>query len=133
MSPTNRAICSSVPWVAMVGAAKSRPRPVGAPKAPNSAMVLATRRPSLRDTPFPYALGGRNGADQPAEPSRSHQSPTVSSGSHSASSHDRSSDRSSSVGAVAEAAVPADPLSAWAEDPGLVVLVVELMVPLTVV
>ena len=53
-------ICSCVPWVAMVGAASSRPSPPGAPSAPNSAISLlhATRRRRATG-PCRTALGQR--------------------------------------------------------------------------
>ena len=53
MSRTWVSICSRAPWAAMVGAANSRPRPPGAPRAPKSAMTWATWTASARERPRP--------------------------------------------------------------------------------
>src|SRR4051794_12419293 len=71
----------------MVGPASSRPRPPGAPSAPNSPIACCTRTPSSRDRPLPYHSSGHVGAAQPEVPRRSHHSPTVMSGSQFSSSH----------------------------------------------
>ena len=87
----------------MVGAARSSPRPPGAPRAPKSAISRWALTVSLRESPRPYAPTGRLGADQPARPSRCHHSPTVRSGSQFSASQVRSSSTRSSPLLVGEA------------------------------
>ena len=95
MGRTYFSTCSGVPCPAIVGAASSRPRPPGAPSAPNSAIVFETSTASPRESPRPYASSGSVGADQPASPRRSHHSATVRSGSQFSSSQARTSSTTS--------------------------------------
>ena len=50
---TSSSICSGVPCLAIVGAARAMPSPAGGPSAPRSAMRADTASASGRDTPLP--------------------------------------------------------------------------------
>ncbi len=92
-----RRFCSSVPWATIVGPARSTPSPPGGPSAPASAISARTVLASSRDRSRPCHSLGHIGTAHPESPRRSHHSPTVRSGSQLASSHARTSARTSSL------------------------------------